>query len=86
MIDATEAASKAREYFDRVFEGAHPREILLEEIELSEDEKFWMVTFGFDWNPTSGTASIGPGDRKFKILRLAASSGTLISMKNTMMK
>lgn len=83
MIQAQEAVKLARESFDAVFASDAVAEVLLEEVELSDDGKFWLVTYSFDWQPTSGTSSIGPGDRRYKLLRLDIESGKLISMKTT---
>ena len=80
MIDATEAVNKAREYFTSVYADSHLSEVLLEEAELMES--FWDITFGFDWQPTSGSRGLGPGERKFKVVRLNAEDGTMVSMKN----
>ena len=81
MIDAREATRISRDYFDAMYDGASMGEVLLEEIELIEEGKYWLVTYGFDWNPTSGTSSIGPGDRKHKAVKLDAENGQMISMK-----
>ena len=81
MIDAKDAVKIARDYFQSMFEGNNLSELLLEETDLIEDGKFWLITFGFDWTPTSGTSSIGPGDRKHKAVRLDAETGSLVSMK-----
>ena len=81
MIDAKEAVSKARDYFQHMFENRAIQELLLEEAELSEDGKFWLITFGFDWQPSSGTASIGPGERKYKVMKLSTESGEMVAMK-----
>ncbi len=83
MIDIKDAVTTARENFDKLYQGGALGEVLLEEAELSEDEKFWLVTFSFDWQPNSGTASLGPGDRRYKVLRIDAQEGRMISMKTT---
>ncbi len=81
MIDIKQAVERGREDFEKIFEGGNVREVLLEQAELSEDGKYWMVIYSFDWQPTSGTASIGPGDRRYKVLQIDAESGIMISMK-----
>ena len=81
MIDAKEAVRIANEYFSSMYEGGPLAEILLEEVELSEEGDAWLVTIGFDWQPTSGTASLGPGERKYKLMRLEVETGRLVSMK-----
>ena len=79
MIDAKQAVTNARAFFDQVYHGGPLREVLLEEVQLSGES--WMITFGFDWQPESGTSSIGPGDRKYKMLELDAADGRVLSMK-----
>ena len=81
MIDAVDIVVIARENFDKMFTASSLREVLLEETELSDDERFWQVTFSFDWQPTSGTSSIGPGDRRYKVFKLDAENGRMISVK-----
>ena len=78
MIDAEEAVKKGRSYFDAVLAGGTLREVLLEEVDMVDDGRFWLVTFGFDWQPESGTSSIGPGDRKYKAVKLDAESGRVM--------
>jgi len=82
MIDGKDSVKRAREYFDSVYQDAKLQEVLLEESELSEDGKHWLITFGFDWQPSSGTSSIGPGERRYKLITLDAESGAVLSMKN----
>ena len=48
MIDIKEAVKKAHEYITNIYPGDNFKNLYLEEVELSEDEKFWLVTFGFD--------------------------------------
>ena len=81
MIEATEAVTKAQEYFAGVYKDAPLSEVLLEETELVEDGKYWAVTFGFDWQPGSGTRSLGPGERLYRVLKLESETGTMVSMK-----
>lgn len=81
MIDATEAVNKARGYFNSFYEGQQLEELMVEEAELMEDGAFWDITFGFDWQPSKGTRSLGPGERLFKVVRLNAEDGKMVSMK-----
>jgi len=81
MIDGAEAVKLAGEYFNQVYKNSSLKEVLLEEVELTEDGKQWIVIYGFDWQPESGTVSIGPGDRKHKIIKLDSETGMVLSMK-----
>lgn len=82
MIDAQEAVAISRKNFETFYKSQSVAEVLLEELDLSDDEKFWLVTYSFDWQPTSGTSSIGPGDRRYKVIKLARETGSMLSMKS----
>lgn len=64
------------------------QDILLEEAEFSDDKKFWFITIGFDRlkkNEKSAllrTIEITPSfHREYKIFKVDANSGEVISMK-----
>lgn len=82
MIDAAQAVSRAQDYFTTFFKDSPLTEVLLEEAELADDGRFWDVTFGFDYQPGSGSRGLGPGERMFKVVRIDAESGNMVSMKN----
>jgi hypothetical protein len=48
VIDVREAARIARDYIQHAFADEGISAIQLEEVELSDDEKYWYVTIGFD--------------------------------------
>lgn len=52
MLDAVSAVESARVYIQKVQEilGSYLQNVRLEAVELSEDEKHWLVTLGYD-NP-----------------------------------
>ena len=84
MIDATEAVTKAKDYFTNVYKDTPLLEVMLEEAELTDESKYWAITFSFDWQPSAGTRSLGPGERIYKLLKLDAETGSMISMKKAM--
>ena len=47
-IDVKEAIAKARSTLTEVFADRKFDRLLLEEVELSDDENRWIITFGFD--------------------------------------
>lgn len=48
-IDARAAVMAAKKYFNDIQELiGNIQDILLEELELSEDKKFWLITLGFN--------------------------------------
>ncbi len=78
MISAKEAAVKAEEYFRSIYEGQDIRNILVEEIELVENRKFWLITLGFS---ETGVALFDYERRKFKKFKVNAETSEVIAMK-----
>ena len=82
MIDVKVAVKTAREYAENLL-GELPN-LELEEVELTEDERYWRVTFGFDGTPAPVYAGLGdkaPRSRKYKIFNVKTDDGTVRSMK-----
>jgi hypothetical protein len=90
-IDVREAARIARDYVKHVFADEHISGIQLEEIELSEDEKYWYVTIGFDTNRRAEGTDLGnvisypytqqKYIRDYKLVTIRASDGEVESIK-----
>jgi hypothetical protein len=81
MISVREAAEAAYTYFNELYKGGHSN-LALEEVELSGDEKYWLITLGYN-PPTSGFAELtgGGSKREYKLLKIDSVSGKVISMK-----
>jgi len=47
MIDVKTAVRKGLQYVRDVYEGVELRNLALEEVRLSDDEQWWLVTVGF---------------------------------------
>jgi hypothetical protein len=47
MIDVRIAAEKASEYFASLYPGNSYSNLRLEEVELTEDEKYWLITLSY---------------------------------------
>jgi hypothetical protein len=84
-VDARGAADSALEYFHNLFSrslsGSDPG---LEEIEMSKDGRFWLVTLGYD-APRPKDPRL-PGFlqvpmRKLKVFKVNAATGRVLSMK-----
>lgn len=63
-------------------------DLRLEEVELSEDERFWNVTLGYllpNTNPSDATLAILQGAskyvRRYKVFKIDARTGDCTSMK-----
>lgn len=90
IVDVTSAVTAARNYFQTLkpLLGDSPVENLrLEEVELSEDDKHWLITLGYD-TPTmvqSVPAFLSPGSkqplREYKLFRIDSTTGKVEAMK-----
>jgi hypothetical protein len=77
VIDVREAATNAAVYLSTL-SALPPTNVRLEEVELSEDEKYWFVTLSFaedHWSPSQSAST------KYKIFKIDAKSGKVFSMK-----
>ena len=84
MIDAKEAARIAIEYVRALYESDEIPQLVLEEVELAKDGKFWLVTVSF-LRPVARSpieAMTGQhGPTAYKVLEVDAETGQLHSMK-----
>lgn len=90
-IDVHKAVKSAIGFFEKSFAVQKLSHLQLEEVELSEDSRFWLITLGYD-DPavTSGslpdlikTSSVlRPRPlRKYKVVRVDAESGKSVAVK-----
>ena len=87
MINVKEAAKISLEYIEELFSADEIRDVSLEEVEISQDEKSWMVTIGFTKHMTQPLnpmeAMSGPKFARFyKELKIDAENGQVRSMRN----
>lgn len=90
MVDLEAAVDVARRIFESVYTKPH-EQLNVEEIELSEDNRHWIVTLGFD-DPTSrlprgGLVAITSGLsdrplRRYKVVTIDAANGQIRSLKD----
>jgi len=76
-ITPKEAAIAASKYFTDI---TGRTSATLEEIELSEDENYWMITLGYQSGELDGTGNLFP-EKRYKIFEINALTGEVISMK-----
>ena len=89
MLDVKQAAHKAFEYFASLYPACDPSKTLLEEVELTEDGEYWLITLSYPFPglaeyPASGIAELfgrGAAPRDYKVFRIDAASGEVKSMK-----
>jgi hypothetical protein len=73
MDDIKEAVKKASAYFQELLTDKHSVE--LEEAELSQDEQYWLITSGYYDSASSSK-------RNYKVIRIDANEGRVMSMKS----
>ena len=86
MIEVKQAVKMAFELFKELYDTKKFEDILLEEVELSEDKTKWLVTLGFYRQVPSVNIMESIGSKKYvrtyKTLYIDADSGEMVSMKN----
>ncbi len=90
MIDVKDAVQRAMQYLEEMYDTRSFRDVLLEEVDRSEDDRFWNVTIGFTrpQEPTSaGPMAILVGQqeefrREYRVFQIDAEKGALHSMRS----
>ncbi len=89
MIDVKQAVKVATEYFVDLYVPNVFNDVQLEEVELTEDENYWLITLSYE-KPISKTDSLGPigamanlakRERGYKIFKIEADTEKAVSMK-----
>ncbi|MDT8377263.1 MAG: hypothetical protein RQ739_00120 [Desulfotignum sp.] len=84
MINVNEAATRAIDHLKRLYPEYDLGEILFEEAEITDDDRFWVVVLSYK-NPISAGGvgrSMFVGDRGYKVFKLLAETGEIRSVKN----
>ncbi|MCA1630377.1 MAG: hypothetical protein LC785_04065 [Acidobacteria bacterium] len=82
MIDVKQAAQLASDFIVGLYSDQTISDVRLEEIELSEDERHWLITLSFPSPVTSNVLGLPvAGRRQYKILKVDRESGEVLSMK-----
>ena len=83
MLDVKEAAQRASEYFAGLYAKEHVSDLQLEEVELTDDGTYWLITLSFPvGNPMLELfGKAGAGNRKYKLFKIDAKTGEVKSMK-----
>ena len=87
-INVHEAVRAAVDFFEETFAHEKTSHLQLEEIELSEDGRFWLVTVGYD-DPVALEDDLIKASallrrrplRKYKIVRVDAQTGRAVAVK-----
>ncbi len=80
MIDVRQASEAALSHLKSLYPSYDLGNVLLEEAELTDDEKFWLITLSFRAPGKSASDFFGE-PRDLKIIKISADTGDLKSMK-----
>jgi hypothetical protein len=88
MIDVKQAVNTATQFMQNLYSDPLPG-LMLEEVELSDDERYWYITLGYSQTktPSYGTLSnlkafVDPEvTRVYKLIKVDAATGQPLSMK-----
>ena len=81
MINVKDATDKAKEHLLVFFPDVE--QVQLEEVELSADKKHWLITLSYEGVSGSVASSMLVGKSlRYKIFKLDAKNGEVLSMKN----
>ena len=80
MIDVKDATKAAIRYFSDLY-GSKYSNLALEEVELSNDEQYWLITLGYDVNELAQFFGPSKANRNYKIFKINARTGDIVSMK-----
>lgn len=76
MIDVKKAVNIAVEYLKAFY--PHLKQIQLEEVEITDDRKFWFITLSY---PEESNITVFPTPKHYKIFKIDAKTGEVLSMK-----
>lgn len=84
MINVNDASTRAIAHLKKLYPDHDLGEILFEEAEITDDDRFWVVVLSYK-NPISAGGvgrSMFVGDRGYKVFKLLAETGEIRSVKN----
>jgi hypothetical protein len=79
MLDVKEAAQRASEYFSALYQNQQVENIQLEEVEITDDDQYWLITLSFPVK--SDLANVFTFKRQYKIFKIDSKTGEVKSMK-----
>lgn len=86
MLTVKQAVQAAMDLLKDLYDTRKFEDILLEEVEMSENGSHWQVTIGFSRKALSENVMEAIGSKKYirsrKIFRIDGDSGDLVSMKD----
>ena len=81
LVDVKKAVELARSYLSEVLQ-VPSAQVLLEEVELSDDQQFWLITLSYPAPARSPIdVALGQAGRAYKIVKIEADTGKFVSIK-----
>ena len=81
MIDVKQAAQSASNFVTGLYANEIISDVRLEEVELTEDGKYWLITLSLPPPKSAISAVFQIGARQYKIFKVDADTGEVLSMK-----
>lgn len=81
MIDVKQAAQSASNFIVGLYSNETISDVMLEEVELSEDGKLWLITLSFFTPPSSPHIFLNNRVKQYKIFKVDTDTGEVLSMK-----
>jgi hypothetical protein len=81
MIDVKQAAQSASNFIVALYSDQTISDVRLEEVEVSDDEKYWLITLSFLVQFPGGIVALPVVRRQYKILKVDRQTGNVLSMK-----
>jgi hypothetical protein len=86
LIDVKQAVKAAAEYFAKLYSDKQYSDLLVEEVELSETKKRWLITLSYasepPTEPTLGQLLGGKErPRRYKVFEIEAATGKVNAMR-----
>jgi hypothetical protein len=87
MVDLKEAVQRALDYTQDLYSSIGVFDPLLEEVEISDNERYWLITIGFSRTKQPrpddplGTLPLDRSVRVYKVFKIRVADGKIMSMK-----
>jgi hypothetical protein len=88
MIDVKEAAEAAAGFLANVYADRNYSDVLLEEVEITDDGKYWLITLSYAYEPPASVLDQydvlvhrKPKPRRYKTFKIEADTGRVLAMK-----
>jgi hypothetical protein len=80
VVDVKRAVQNAKKFVEDVVGTTEIRRLTLEEVELADDGKSWLVTLGLALNDPFDLLRQGQVEKSVKLFRVDTTSGAVLSM------